>query len=68
MGLAASKATSLPKGGKIEQFSLAGLCCHCVCRFQAGCSGTRGDSRATACFPQAPSFAVTQAVLEVGLK
>lgn len=60
LGLAASKASSSPKGGKIEQFSLAGL----SYRFQAGCfdrAGNRSDMKA-------PGFAAAQTVLEMGLK
>lgn len=45
LGLAASKATSSPKGGKIEQFSSAVLACHCMCCFQEGCLDRAGDRR-----------------------
>lgn len=50
----------------MEQFSLAGLSCRCVCRFQAGCFA--GTGRAPARCPQAPGFAATQTLLEMAPK
>lgn len=69
MGLAASKAASSPKGGKIEQFSLAGLDVCAASRQDALTGqGTGGTGRATTHCLQVPGFSVTQTVLEMGLK